>query len=270
VVDTAGGISLDWNASASSSVVGYIVKRSTNSKTNFIQLNTDLITDTAYVDTTGGLKKYYYRVFAQDESGNFSDPAKISATVTPAVSTPAPALASLDIGSPTPSGATNALVSGDAYDVLAGGTDVQGASDQFRFAYEKLKGDFDVKVRVDSLTATDEWAKAGIMVRKTLDADARNIFMLASPTKYRLTYRVDPSGPTSAVGAGTPAYPNAWLRLQRVGNVYTGYASTDGVNWTVVATVTMNLGDTLFVGLAATSHNPSQLTTAQFRDLEIS
>jgi len=269
VIDTAGGISLDWNASAGSNVVGYIVKRSTNSKTNFIQLNTDLITDTAFVDTTGGLKKYYYRVFAQDESGNFSDPAKISATVTPAISTPAPALASLDIGSPTPSGATNALVSGDAYDVLAGGTDVQGASDQFRFAYEKLKGDFDVKVRVDSLTATDEWAKAGIMVRKTLDADARNIFMLASPSKYRLTYRVDPSGPTSAAGAGTPLYPNAWLRLQRVGNVYTGYSSTDGVNWTAVATVTMNLGDTLFVGLAATSHNPAELTTAQFRELEV-
>jgi glucose/arabinose dehydrogenase len=271
VTDTAGGITLDWNASASGDVDGYIIKRSTNSKTNFIQLNTDLVTDTAYRDTTGGLKKYYYRVFAEDTDGNLSDPAKTSATVTRAVSNPAPsvALSSVDIGNPTPSGSTNALVSGDAYDMLAGGTDIQGASDQFRFAYQQLKGNFDVKVRVDSLTATDVWAKAGIMVRKTLDADARNIFMLASPSKFRLTYRVDPSGPTSAIGEGTPVYPNAWLRLARVGNVYTGYSSTDGVNWTPVASVTMNLGDSLFVGLAATSHNPAELTTAQFRDFEV-
>jgi len=31
--------------------------------------------------------------------------------------------------------------------------------------------------------------------------------------------------------AGTPVYPNVWLRLKRVGTNIIGYASTDGHNW---------------------------------------
>jgi regulation of enolase protein 1 (concanavalin A-like superfamily) len=270
VLNTTNEISLDWSASSSSDVAGYIIKRSTNSKTNFIQLNTSLITATAFVDDTGGPKRYYYRVFAEDTSGNLSDPAKIAATLVRGVgSTPAPqfALNSADIGNPTPSGSTNALVSGDAYDMIAGGSDVQGSSDQFRYAYTPVTGNFDRKVRVDSLSAADVWSKAGIMARTSLSASSRNVFALTSPTKYRMTYRVDNGGDTTAVGAGTPAFPNNWLRLARSGDNYTAYSSTDGSHWTVISSVKANLGKTIFVGLAATSHNPAQTTTASFRDL---
>src|SRR5260221_6107662 len=36
------------------------------------------------------------------------------------------------------------------------------------------------------------------------------------------------------IGAA-PAYPNAWIRLTRVGSVFTGYTGNDGLNWTQVA-----------------------------------
>ncbi len=266
MTSSTGQVGLAWTASKSTNVVGYIVKRSTNGKTNFIQVNTGIVTGTSvYLNTSVGRKRYYYEVFAENDSATLSTTApRVIVDVGAATSTPAPVptpssinLTSLDIGSPTPGGSTNVLVDGASYDVQAGGSDIQGASDQFRFSYTELTGNFDMKVRVNSLSAADMWSKAGIMVRKTLDADARNIYVLSSPTKYRMTYRVNPGDVTTAVGDGTPNFPDNWLRMQRVGNTYTGYFSTDGVTWTEISSVTMNLGKTLFVGLATTSHNPS-------------
>jgi glucose/arabinose dehydrogenase len=277
VTSSAGQVGLAWTASKSNNVVGYIVKRSTNGKTNFIQVNTGIVVGTSFTDTGVGKKRYYYEVFAESDAGALSATApRVIVDVGAASSTPAPTpapssinLTSLDIGSPTPGGSTSVLVDGASYDVLAGGSDIQGTSDQFRFAYTELTGNFDMKVRVNTLSEADVWSKAGIMVRKTLDANARNIYVLSSPTKYRMTYRVNPGDTTTAVGVGTPNFPDNWLRLQRVGNTYTGYFSTDGVTWSVISSVTMNLGKTLFVGLATTSHNPSETTTAQYRQLTV-
>ena len=55
--------------------------------------------------------------------------------------------------------------------VMSGtGTDIWGTADQFRFAYKSLTGDGSIVARVDSLANTDAWAKAGVMIRETLDA----------------------------------------------------------------------------------------------------
>src|SRR5438034_3753707 len=80
-------------------------------------------------------------------------------------------------------------------------------------------------------------------------------------------YRSATGGSTTSGGSGAVSYPNEWLRLKRVGNVFTGYRSTDGVNWTQVGTVTLALPSTLYFGMAAVSKNTSQLATAQFRSM---
>ena len=59
-----------------------------------------------------------------------------------------------------------------------------------------------------------------------------------------------------------PAYPNAWVRIKRVGNVLTAYCSADGVNWTQRATQdATQVGESnalpaiVYVGLCTTAHN---------------
>ena len=72
---------------------------------------------------------------------------------------------------------------------------------------------------------------------------------------------------TEAAGSGPVTFPNAWVRLQRVGDVITGYRSTDGSTWTKVASTTIvGLAQTVYLGMAVTSHNTTASTTAQFRD----
>ena len=83
-----------------------------------------------------------------------------------------------DIGSPAVSGSVT--VSQGKFTVTAAGRDIWDQSDQFRFVYQQVTGDVDVVARVDSLAATDGWAKAGVMIRSSLAANASHGFAMAS------------------------------------------------------------------------------------------
>src|SRR5207237_1099034 len=83
-------------------------------------------------------------------------------------------------------------------------------------------------------------------------------FALAFPNGERFTYRTTTGGQTTATGSGATNYPNTWLRLTRVGNVFTGYRSDDGTNWAPLAAgVNIAMPNILYLGLAVTSHNPA-------------
>ena len=53
-----------------------------------------------------------------------------------------------------------------------------------------------------------------------------------------------------------------WVRLAYTGDRFDAYRSADGVSWTSVGSDTIPMGDTVYVGLAVTSHNSSSTTTA--------
>jgi hypothetical protein len=52
--------------------------------------------------------------------------------------------------------------------------------------------------------------------------------------------------------------------LQRQGTTITGSSSLDGVNWTVLGSQSIPIGDPILMGLAVTSHNNSELNTSTF------
>src|SRR5204862_7771859 len=84
---------------------------------------------------------------------------------------------------------------------------------------------------------------------------------------YRISARFSPGGSTLVTGGGLASYPNNWLRLKRIGGTFVGYRSTDGVNWVQIGTRSVSLPDTVYFGMAVTSHNTAATTTARFRDL---
>jgi hypothetical protein len=80
---------------------------------------------------------------------------------TDAQTVPAPWTAR-DIGAPQLSG--SASYSSGVFRVDAAGGDIWGTTDEFHFVYQQVSGDVDIIARVDSLTMTDVWAKAGVMI----------------------------------------------------------------------------------------------------------
>lgn len=189
---------------------------------------------------------------------------------------------SADIGNPAITGATSVLK--DRISLTAGGTDVWGVRDEFRFSYFEQTGDFDLVARIESLTAPNLYTKAGLMAREELTDNSRHIFFQVFPNNnlrnknnggYEFQYRKEKAGEMKAIYPakfdGAPEfpvnYPNTWIRLKRVGNDFTGFYSADGKTWKAYTSFTMELSKKVYLGLAVTSHNTKATVTAVFRNI---
>ena len=183
----------------------------------------------------------------------------------PALAFAAVPTTSVDIGQVGAAGSTS--ISNGVYTVRASGVDIWGTQDEFRFVYLSLAGDGEVTARVDSLSATNEWTKAGVMIRESLNANSRFAYTLISPS-----YGVDFEYRQSTGGSAGPpgVYDRVsrapyWVRVRRVGNVFTGYVSADGQTWRQQGnSVTISMGANVYAGLAVTSHLDGTLATAVF------
>lgn len=178
----------------------------------------------------------------------------------------AASLTPADIGNPASAGTV--APKADGYDISSSGTNILGSADEFTFAYEQTTGDFDLKVRVASLTLSDVWAKAGLMARESLTPGSRFAAALATPGSIGCFFesRVTASAAATITGSVPVNYPYTWLRLRRSGNVFTGYAGYDGQTWVQAGTASIALPATLYVGMAVASGQTAQTATAEFRD----
>jgi hypothetical protein len=170
------------------------------------------------------------------------------------------------IGGPTPTGGQ--VPAGNGLNLSGGGADLGGTNDQGVFSYVQTTGDFDFKVRVASLSLADAWSEAGLLAREDLTPGARSVGAMATPSISGCYFqsRAATNGATTLSGAYPVNYPNTWLRLKRVGTVFTGFAGADVQNWTQLGTITATMANTLYLGFAVSSHNPGQVATAAFRD----
>jgi aryl-phospho-beta-D-glucosidase BglC (GH1 family)/fibronectin type 3 domain-containing protein len=181
--------------------------------------------------------------------------------------------ASQDIGSPSIPGNSGSL--GDDLYVTASGSDIWGGSDQFHYVSRTWTGDGTLTARVNGVTVTNTWIKAGLMFRESLDANARNVLIATLPGNTDISFqsRSSTGGGTAGINIDVPATPPAgpyWLKLQRVGNVFTAYHSADGVTWSqTAAPVTLSLPTTCYVGFAASANNNTLLTAAQFDHISL-
>jgi hypothetical protein len=171
-----------------------------------------------------------------------------------------------DIGSP-PIPTTITVVS-NGINITASGSDVGGYSDQCGFSYQLRTGDFDVATRIAGINPSDVWAKAGLMAREGLDNGSRFAAALATPAMNGSFFEWrDPASNLSSTSGNFPAnYPYTWVRLKRAGNTFTGFASYDGQSWTQLGAATISMPAQIYFGFVVSSHNPGQVTTAQFRD----
>ena len=107
------------------------------------------------------------------------------------------------------------------------------------------------------------------MARASLDAGSPFAAALATPGMNGDFFadRATTNGLAVTSGSFPVNYPNTWLRLNRVGNVFTGFGSYDGTNWTQLGAATIAMPSQIYLGLAVASHNTNQPTTAQFHEL---
>lgn len=224
------------------------------------------------IGATGTVDFFY----VQDIFGNvaFSGPTIVATNF---------GLAGVDIGTVTPAGSQFAC-DPNSLQVTAGGVDIGSTADNLHFVYKTVSGDFDARVQVASFVGTaqhfETTAKAMLLARVNNTAGSADVkaWVTPAPPGDNLTsasYRSASGGATNSMGpsVGPSGIPNAWLRLQRVGNQYTTYAGTNGTDWTTIGTASVALGASLNVGVGVISHRSTaaaDTATATFRNFLIS
>lgn len=206
----------------------------------------------------------------QDKFDNRSLLATLATAMgaTPPPALPAPWMTA-DVGSVGLVG--NATQLNGVWTVSGVGPGVGLRSDAFRFVYQTLSGDGEIVARVPSQSSTASSAEAGVMIRESLNANARCAFMKVSPTKYySFEVRTSTGGKSSNSTAGTvnPA-PNNWVRLVRTGSTITAYKSADGVTWVKVKSVSVTMAANVYIGFAVDSGSTSSLNTAGFDKISV-
>ncbi len=197
-----------------------------------------------------------------------------------------PHLIGASLGQPALGGAL--YVKPGGCDLVAAGSDIWLEADEGHFGYFTHEGDFDLRARVESFTATHLYAKAGLMVRESLAPGGRHLFLLAFRNDaarnnnnggFEGQYRAVHDGPCTGVYPPQPdpvpsrfpaCFPHAWLRIVRQGETFHLFQGRDGVTWNIYGRVNLALPRRLLLGVATTSHDPAVTATAQFRDLSVS
>src|SRR5581483_707137 len=148
----------------------------------------------------------------------------------------------------------------------ASGADIWGTNDRFHFIYQSLTGNGHVTARVRSLEYSNDFAKAGVMMRETLNSYVRHMTIIWRPDQT-----IEQSRRTTGSGATTadfvPAVPvPPWLRVERRGDVFTAFYSSDGTNWTRLgaAQTLSGMPATIYAGLPVCSHDETTYTEAAF------
>lgn len=162
------------------------------------------------------------------------------------------------------SGSVTELTNGSVT-VRAAGTDIWDTADGFVFFHRTLSGDGSLTARVQSLQDTHAWAKAGVMIRATLEPESPHVLAYITPSNGAGAHVRATRGGATSITAG-PWWVDApyHVRITRAGSTISTHGSEDGTTWTLISTQTLALPTDAFVGLAVTSHDPTRLNEVQF------
>jgi regulation of enolase protein 1 (concanavalin A-like superfamily) len=260
-------ISLSWTDN-SNNETQFAIERSTNgfsfAPIAYVGANTTTYGDFALAAST----TYYYRVRANNGSTS-SDYTNTASATTSGSSPPPPSWFHDDIGSVGTHGDYN-LASDGTISVRGSGADIWDTADGFQFFYRAWSGDGTILLRVDSVQNTHLWAKAGVMFRDSLAANAANAFVYLTPSNgVGFQTRAASGGTTSFTAGPWWVAPPYWVKLVRSGGTVSAYSSADGIAWDLIGSQSVTLGTNIYVGLAVTAHNNAALNTSTFSQLDV-
>ena len=149
------------------------------------------------------------------------------------------------------------------FTVNGSGTDIYGTSDQFNYVYQNVSGNGTIVARVTSQSNTGSSnSKAGLIWKASTTSGSPYFLIAVNNTgvvKAQWNFN------TSKQAALTYSFPNVWLKIVRSTSSFSGYVSSDGVNWTLVGSTTLTTIPTAAtVGLEECSHVNTVLGTATF------
>ena len=161
------------------------------------------------------------------------------------------------------------------YTITASGADIWAVdgveADEFHFAYKMLSGPGSIVAKVESVDNTNVWAKAGVMIRETLDPDSAHAFACITPGNgVAAQARFDTGGVSFNWNQAGIEAPH-WVKLERdISGNFTFAHSANGSAWQPVQDTTpqnVPMSANVYVGLALTAHDAALTCRAVFSNV---
>jgi WD40 repeat protein len=248
--------------------------------TGFVKLNAQPVKDASFTDQSSNLvngrpQTYGVAAVFKGADGKAVEGPPVTLQAIPVQSPPGLIGYSINEGIHSGSvvfdGATRVIT------VRGSGADIWDTADEFYFLSQPTEGNIQITVRaLTRPTATHVWAKAGLMIRESLDPGARDAYLVTTPAnglsfQWRSTANEDCE--TQEVISHAALKMPITLRLTRQGDIITAEYSKDGGKSFQQGGDPLSfappLPKTLYVGLAITSHAGSKISEAKFQDLQI-
>ncbi len=164
------------------------------------------------------------------------------------------------------------------FTITATGADIWYDADEFHYAFKTLNGPGSIIAKVENVEQTHEWAKAGVMIRETLDTGSKFTAVFITPGngcrfQARTDTNIDATSDTSiATNEQKAIIAPYWVKLERdVAGNFRGYYSANGTTWQQMSWNPRNISmsSVVYVGLALTSHNTNAACEAKFSNVTI-
>ena len=143
--------------------------------------------------------------------------------------------------------------------------------DEFHFAYKTLTGPGSITARVVSIDNTHDWAKAGVMIRETLEGGSKHAFACVTPANGVASQGRNMTGGDSFSTAEGGITAPHWVKLERdiAGNFSVTHSADDTTWGPVVGAMPSNIpmGANVYIGLALTSHDAALTSEAVFSNV---
>jgi TolB protein len=176
---------------------------------------------------------------------------------------------SSDVGMPSYKGNTTYDPATETYELSGAGNNIWFGSDEFHYAWKKMKGDFILQAKgVLQGKGTVLHRKFGWMIRNSLDTSAAAVVATVhgdglTSLQYRKTAHADMEEVQSAVKG-----PDV-IQLERKGNQYILSVAHSGEPYSVIQISDIKLEDEVYVGLFICSHDKKAIEKVRYSNVRI-
>jgi regulation of enolase protein 1 (concanavalin A-like superfamily) len=271
-IKNSGSVELRWKES-NTDEKGYIIERAKASENLFVAIDTVDANATYFLDNTADefvLYKYVVKAYFANEVLTPADTVLARTSKKELSNLPSP-WNNIALGDTAVSLSSDAVFVNNSFVIDAGDGDFWNNACRGHFVYQPCRGNSQIIAKINDYAHVQSFSMAGVMIRESLEDTSKFAasLMISTPGPV-MRDRVLTNGVVNQKPfANTAEKAPYWVKLERVGNLFTASTSANGLDWTKTREVTINMSNDAYIGMVATTHTETAIGNYSFSDVEV-
>jgi len=153
---------------------------------------------------------------------------------------------------------------------VAGAGALTPTADAGNFGWQMVGKKGQITARVRKLHDTGDATRVGVMIRASLAANSRQVFLgVDGDGDYQFLRRTKNAGKTAKASKRNKNSDHIWIRLVRDNEKVTAYTSDNGTKWVKVGSCSVDLPSQSYIGLSVSSGDKDKLNTSKFSNVKV-